>query len=692
MSIKLHYLFFVCLVATSSAVSSGRALQDADCGQILGTLTSGDIRSIGKSFLSQFLTTENDQLQTSTNIIFLPANYDINIVKLCASCQDHADWYYERNSLVFPGYHAIYCDENDRTIYEARGSAIALIPQYESNTTHGLPVNTKLRTFLSMPPTQIKDDGTVMASSENFLSLLSTWKTNWTSLIGTNFYSSYIPGLAAASAGSIALFPDYLSSTNPTVGRTIFRKRAYEHATAVSYLALERYVMETSSKCTLLDKAVTVYGNDLDAAYGASLATLVLQRFGVACLGAFLSTGILDLSIMLQDILRDSSMTNQTSGSPATDNMKLWVQLAAYTIASTDRQFDTDVNWISDTYRDELQGMYSTESTTTDSNSSSTGSVSILSTTNLPGSAAELFHPAVVDALRTYNSSDWDDLKCDKYDSLNLTSSVTIASNGTDSNITVYEKIICQLRAQYSVYQVLLGQTDRPWISNISACYSNLDEIISGTNQYEHSGIVQNEKFVTQYWKRYTQPIGADALAVTNQNHATTVQLCTMSPLLFLTLDGHRPVNMEEWGNFAPPMTSDESLQCAFVATPSTPTTGDIPTPAPANPTIVAQPGDSNPTIVSPPTTDISPGSEPTDISPGDSNPTVVSKPSVESPTKDIEIEGTPSSNEDDANDGNEGKPNSNTSGVSQLPKPATYFQMTSVLVLSFIVLAPTRL
>lgn len=675
----LLLLFLTCRITTSSASLHSRVLQDADCGQIIGTITSDEVRSIGKSFLSQFLTTENDLLQRSTNVVFLTANSNLNIVKLCASCQDHSDWYYERNSLVFPGYHAIYCDENDRNTYEARASAIALIPQYDSTTTHGLPLNLKLRTFFTMPPTRINDDGSIMAPSDNFVSMLSTWRSNSTSLLGTDFFATYLPGMAAASAGSIALFPDYLSSKYDNIGRTIFRKRSYEHATAVSYLALERYVMDTSGKCTLLDKAVTIYGNDVDAAYGATVATLVLQRFGVACLGVFLSTGLLDLPIMIQDAMRNTSMTNQTS--PDASNMKLWIQLAAHTISSADRQFDTDIKWIADQYKDELRLRYDPESVTVDSNSSDTGSVAILSATNLPGNVSALFHPTVVEALGTYNSSEWDidqkDDNCERYDSLNTTVNAAFTSNTTNST-TLYEKIICQLRAHYTVYNILLGQADRPWISNISACYSNMDEIISGTIQYENLAIAQDDKFVTKYWKRYTQPIGLDTLAITNQDHSTSVQLCTVAPLLFLTLDGHRPVNMESWANFAPPLTSEESLQCTIPGTPPVSPSGDIPAPTPVNPTIVAQPssalepGDSNPTIVS----------KPTPTSPNDSNPTIVAQPADASPSKDVVIEGTPTSNEDSAIDEKGKEPNSNSNGVSSRST-----QGTICLIATFVVI-----
>jgi hypothetical protein len=276
----------------------------------------------------------------------------------------------------------------------------------------------------------------------------------------------------------------------------------------------------------------------------------------------------------------------------------------------------------------------------------------------------------VIEALLSYNSSDWDinekDLQCNQFDSLNMTANLTIA---TDSN-TTSKKIICQLRTHYSVNNVLLGKTDRPWISNISACYSNMDEIINGTNQYEQPRFLQDVKFITRHWKRYTQPIGLDALAIINQDHYTAVQLCTVAPLLFLTLDGHRPVNMEEWVNFAPPLTSDESLQCAAIGTPPTSSTGAIPSPTPVNPTIVAQPGDSNPTIVSKPTSN--------NISPGDPNPTIVSKPSVGSPTSnEIVIGDTPISKENDASTDDEGKQNTKTSGVSPLPKSALILQTT---------------
>ena len=208
-----------------------------------------------------------------------------------------------------------------------------------------------------------------------------------------------------------------------------------------------------------------------------------------------------------------------------------------------------------------------------------------------------------------------------------------------------------------------------------------MDEIISGTKQYEYSGIVQTAKFVEQYWKRYTQPIGLDSLAVTNQDHATAVQLCTVAPLLFLTLDGHRPVNMEAWSNFAPPMTSEESLQCSAAGTPPTDASGEIPAAAPVNPTIVTQPSsvsppeDSNPTIISSPTV----------ISPSDSNPTIVSQPTGTSPTDDIVLEGRPSTNEKDENNDERQTPNSKSSGVLELAKRATILQASSIVFVALI-------
>jgi hypothetical protein len=559
----LAILFLVPLYPTVAFVESNeeysfdgeyRQLQNyAGCDQILGTITTDDVRSAGRTFLSNFIT-DSDVLDRTTEVIFLSLQYDLTVKRLCASCQDHANWYLEQGGLLFPGYHAKYCNESDTVTFSTPISMLVFLPQYKPNSTE-LPPKLKLRTFLTMPPTLIREDGSLSAPSADFP---SQWFTsdNITSANG-DFFSIYLPGLTAASAGAIALFPDYpgtstRNSESLLLKRSFFRQRSYEQASAVSYLALQRYVVDTSRGCTLLDKSVTIYGNDADAAFAATYATIVLQRFGITCISAFLSTGILDLPLFLQDVISTSS----TSVSPSMTRDK-WILLTAYTMAFNSG-VSNNVQWLSDTYKASLRQMYESVSTDT-SNTSDT----LTNTTTLPSNPIQVFHPNVIAALRAYNSTDWDinqrDLLCNISESGNVTDSVALAY--PSENFTLYSKVICQMRQQYSAYTLLMGKTDRYWISNISSCYSNDDEIVNGTIQYENPTLLEDIKLV-DYWKRYTHPTGLDALNLFGKDHATAVQLCTVAPLLFFTLDGHRPANMEEWGNFAPTMTSEELAQC----------------------------------------------------------------------------------------------------------------------------------
>jgi hypothetical protein len=540
------------------ADATSRTLQNfAECDQVIGTITSEEVRNAGRSFLSNYIS-DSDVLDRSVDIIFLPVKYDLTVIKLCASCENHANLYYERG-IFFPGYHATYCNVSDQITYTTPLSMLAFLPQYETNNT-ALPSKVKLRTFLTMPPTNINDDGTVVAPSFDFQ---SRWFGSPNSIFtDRDFFSTYLPGMVAASAGSISLFPDYpgalASSSNGEsilLKPSLFRQRSYEQATAVSYLELQRYVMETSGGCTILDDAITIYGNDADAAFAVPIATIVLQRFGIKCLTAFVSTGPFDLSLFLQDAITGSGAS--ISSSLTTRNK--WIELAAYTMAFNNEHSSIGAEWLSPTYTTALIQKY--EAVPIDI-TNATGSAVIA--VELPNDPIDLFHPNVVEALRIYNSTDWDvnqrDIACNVMESTTAPESVKLAE--TSDNITIQTNFICQLRQQYSAFKILLSRTDRPWITNVSACYSNEDEMVNGTRQYEYPGFQQDVELIAKYWKRYTQPIGLDALAITSENHTVAVQLCTVAPLLFFTLDGHRPTRMEDWGNYAPAMTTEELLQC----------------------------------------------------------------------------------------------------------------------------------
>ena len=121
------------------------------CGEVLGVITTDQVRAAGRKLLSNFLN-DTKLLDRSVGIIFLPVEFNLTIVKLCASCKDHAVWYYEQGGLKFPGYHATYCVEGEAS-YEAEFSMLAFLLRDPTNFNK-LPAKVSLRTFLTLPSTR----------------------------------------------------------------------------------------------------------------------------------------------------------------------------------------------------------------------------------------------------------------------------------------------------------------------------------------------------------------------------------------------------------------------------------------------------------------------------------------------------------------------------------------------------------
>jgi hypothetical protein len=121
---------------------------------------------------------------------------------------------------------------------------------------------------------------------------------------------------------------------------------------------------------------------------------------------------------------------------------------------------------------------------------------------------------------------------------------------------------VCSAIVQASVLPLLLGRTDKLWIYNVSACYSDEDEIVS-PRHYKNSEL-EYDVSLQSLWTRYTGPLAFDTLNVTG-DHAHTLQLCAIDPLLFFTLQGYQPANPEDQGNYMPALSSRELAFCVPV-------------------------------------------------------------------------------------------------------------------------------
>lgn len=562
---------------TLTDTSTTRVTSRASCGETIGVLTKSQVLAAGKALLGNLIA-DPTVLQRSLDIIFLPVQYDVDVVKVCASCESLALWYIARGNLQFPGYHSTYCDQlNQPLSYSQSLSSLVLLPR-DPNDSNRLPTGVKLRTFLSLPPTRIDVQA---APSVDFPSQFNNNNNNYT----MEFLTTYLPGMVAASAGAIALFPDY-PGTGESAGangifRTIFRLHSYEQATAVSYLGLQQYVGNVTGECTQLDKAVTIHGTE-DGAFGAVAATLVLQRFQIRSLSTFLQAGPLDLQILLQDtvakydhafgVITNTTTTNSTS----VQTLDEWIQLALYTLSVDIPGSSNATNLVADQYKTALLNALGTPSSSVTDNTTAT----------LPANVVDLLNPEFLTLLREYNATDISPCNA----TLQYANDTTSASVSNTSGVVLDDLGVCSAIVQTSVLPLLLSLTDKQWIYNVSVCYSRDDEIVS-PRHYLYPDLV-NDVSLQSLLTRYRGPLGFGALAVTG-DHARTLQLCAIDPLLFFTLQGYQPDNVEDRGNYMPVLSSSQMAQCVpVVVQPTLPPIG--------SPTTSPQPTSSPPPTKSP--------------------------------------------------------------------------------------------
>lgn len=576
------------------------------CGEAIGIVTVQDVRNAGRALLAPLVSP--DLLERSLEIMFLSVVYDTTIVKLCGSCQSHADWYfYDRGGITFPGYHKTYCSANGVEFNENL-SGLALLPRIPSTDSGSgssvyeqLPNAVKLRTFLSLPRTNanVQSVPTVEFPS-NFTNTNNSNDTS--SLFTTTFLSTYLPGMVAAASGAVALFPDYpgtgsssvddngSSSSSNHAARTIFQLKSYEQATAVSFLALQKHIWDKTGFCSALDmEAATIYGAD-DGAFAAVAATQVLQRFGVRSLTTFLAAGPLHLELVLQQSILSEDEVDTTATTPAVSVLDEWIYLSAFSFSSINSTGGVSniasgegYSLAAPEWQQPLKDVYGTktggnESTTT------TASLPQPATTVLNADLVSLYKEyieeyGIVNATSPCNQTIWGEELPGTDDttvvvtnsssgggSVILGETTNVSSSGIDSDATM---AICRAVVEASVYPLLLGQTDRMWAYNLSVCYSETDEVVSPLH-YEHTSLNNGDKTgnldviqLQSLWNRYTQPLGLDALQViTGHDHDTTLQLCTVAPILFFTLQGHKPDNSIDHGNLMTPLSAEELARC----------------------------------------------------------------------------------------------------------------------------------
>lgn len=545
--------------AADALFDSHRSLQQtAACGATLGTVTADQVVAAGRLYIDSLLTPElqaQNVLNTTAGVLLQTSTGNFTVMKHCGSCEQVVRLFFEEKRL-FPNYHFEYCG-SDNYGWSSLHSALVLIPIDENGL---FPDQVKLRTFMNLKESRLNLDSAPTES--NMVETMATIDTV-NPVTALPFLTDYLVGMMAASSGSIAIFPDMGGYGENAVdqNRTTFNAKQSQQAAVVSYLTVEYYLKFATSFCTLADRAITVYGQG-DGGAVAPFVGDVFRRFGYQVLKVFSAGPILDLETFLMDAI------------------------AQYDAGSSSRRLNEIVLLALFTYSAGTPGLNNTGSTTLFSDSYREVLVQALAgpvperygavRALLPVDVTDIINSEIVQLFRDANS----------------------VGGGTRPCSASLEQELCQEILESSGWRVLRNEVSR-LIFPVEVCYSPDDALLSA-NQFPESIFTSaSEGLVTSY----AGPTGLPDLAPAG-SHIESLRLCSLSPMLFFTLQGHRPVNPEDRGNFQPLLTVDESQFCLESArtTPPTSMPTSSPTDSPmANPGIQVTPsnprplGDSNP-------------------------------------------------------------------------------------------------
>jgi hypothetical protein len=364
----------------------------------------------------------------------------------------------------------------------------------------------------------------------------------------------------AASSGSVAIFPDKTGygESRATQNRTTFSPQFYEQAAVVSYFTVEYYVRDRTQGCTLLDTALMVHGNG-DGGFAAPFAADAIRRFpNFQILNVYAAGPPLDLETFLLDSIATMDANVANSDTQLRDELFL---LAAFSFSAETPGFSntgTGSSLLSVAMRDDIVGALS-----------STGSQEDLSAV-LPDNLANVLNTDILELFRNANE-------------------FQIKRPCDDGSI---EQNLCTEVLQASTWRVLSGLEARLRFP-IELCYSNGDTLLSA-DQFPV------ENFVNAYVTVFAGPTGLNELAPVG-DHEASLRSCSLSPMLFYSLNGHRPVNIEDRGDFMPALEGAQLQECPATRLDVTlePSLAPGSTPRPSvspSPTISSSPSMPSPT------------------------------------------------------------------------------------------------
>jgi hypothetical protein len=524
-----------------------RLLQQDDCGATLGTVTADQLRQVGRRYIDSLLTAANqdqDLLDPTFGVLFQTVVNDVQVMKMCGSCESVNFDFFQEDRL-FPSYHFNYCD-SEATLWNSTHSSLVLLPI--DPTTGQVFDFVRLRTFVSLTESRL-----AFNTAPTLTDLVGTMEEATAApVFGApalsedvlfSFLTDYLPGMMAASSGSVTIFPDQTGygESRAFQNRTTFYPYGYQQAAVVAYFATEYYLKNTTLGCTLLDKAIQVQGNG-DGGFAAPFVGDAFRRFGIQILNVYAAGPPLDLESFLVDSL--AALDLGDTDSPVRDEQFI---LAAFSYSAETPGYintGTGQTLLAPEVREPIVAALS---------SVRQGQLSAA----LPDNLADIITPDLLELFRNASEFQMESRPCD------------------DSSL---DAELCQQIVFGSAWRVLTGEVARLNIP-IELCYSPQDSWLSA-RQFPDE-IFQDTVDVSTF----RGPIGLEDLAPFG-DHEQSLRLCSLSPMLFYTLEGHRPTAVEDWGNYMPVLDEAESAVClASRPVPTASPTIASPTTSPSIPT-----------------------------------------------------------------------------------------------------------
>lgn len=536
---RTNWLSLFALAVTTTFAQEG--VIDSDCDTSLGVVTKEQLLDLAAIFLEPLVA--NPPL--SRNVIFRPAKYDFMVMKLCSSCR-FIDNYYIELGESFPADWLTYCSEQVYG-YDKFQSALVMFPLEPSSNGTEILKGYELRPFLSLSRTEgTPEKAPTNSWPKNFTSFLSGIDSS--AALRARDFSNFVPSMLAASAGSVAIIPDYLGFGTSLVNRTMFWGPGYKQAAFVSWLRVREY-LQKETPCTSLDlDHVTVQGFE-DGAFGAMEVAQGFRRFRTLVLRVFSDAGILDLDQYLVQAVLGAS-----NGRALADRLRSILELAAFSFSwgnpnlpntgsGQDLVSPTVKQQIIDTYTNthvtnrRLQNA-AMENTRTLQEDTTLGSISASTALNFLNPNLITFYEQ---QLRNGNPT---------------------PCKATAGIPTTIDKL-CEAIAGASVYPTLLGQTQYNWIHSVEFCYSETDAVVSKA-QVEMPDLIN----MVELAQLYDGPIGeeSDVLKPLDSRHHVVMEICGLGTGLFYGLQGHRPEAPDLRADTLSPVNSTLAQVCGIAA------------------------------------------------------------------------------------------------------------------------------